>query len=91
MALVVVTLRIMPESVDTDLNKLEEEASKLIKDFGGDPGKTNITPIAFGLKALDILFVMQESIGSTEELEKKIAKIKGINSAEVTDVRRAVG
>ncbi|MCX8146845.1 MAG: elongation factor 1-beta [Candidatus Woesearchaeota archaeon] len=91
MAFVVVTLRIMPESVETDLKAIENEAEKLIKEFGGDPGRTNITPIAFGLKALDIFFVMPEEKGSTEELEKKVNKIKGVNSAEVIDVRRAVG
>ncbi|MCX6707814.1 MAG: elongation factor 1-beta [Candidatus Woesearchaeota archaeon] len=91
MAFVVVTLRIMPESVDTDLKVLEEKASDLIKKFGGDPGKTAITPIAFGLKSLDIFFVMQESVGSTEELEKQIAALDGVNSAEAIDVRRAIG
>lgn len=91
MAFVVVTLRIMPESVDTDLKDLEDRASGLIKKFGGDPGKTNITPIAFGLKAIDIFFILPEEKGSTEELEKEIAALDGVNSAEVTDVRRAIG
>ena len=91
MAIVVVKLRIMPESVDTDLNELDDKASKLIRGFGGEPGKTEITPIAFGLKSLDIFFTMPEEKGSTEELEKKIAALDGVNSAEVIDVRRAIG
>ena len=48
-------------------------------------------PIAFGLKALDILFVMDEAKGSTEELEKTVSQIEGVESVEVPDVRRAVG
>ena len=92
MANVVVTMRIMPKDTQTDLHKLEFEAKKEIVHFcNSKEFKTNIQPIAFGLKALDILFVMDESKGSTEKLEEKIKYIHGIESVEVTDVRRAIG
>jgi elongation factor 1-beta len=92
MASVVVSLKIMPESPKTDLSKLESEVKKKIVAYSGETQtKTDIQPIAFGLSALNILFVMKEEIGSTEPLEQEIAKIKGVNSVEVTDVRRAVG
>jgi len=91
MAIVVVTLRMMPEGVETDLDKIEQEASNLIKEFGGTPGKTNVEPIAFGLKSVDILFTLPEEKGSTEPLEEQISKLDGVQSAEVTDVRRAIG
>lgn len=91
MAYVVVTLRIMPEETDTDLDKIKTKAVKLIKEFGGDLGKDKKVEIAFGLKALELIFVMDEGLGSTEELEEKIKKVKGVKSAEVTDVRRAIG
>ena len=92
MANVVVTLRIMPESPEIDLHSVELKAKKLIESFAGKGDtKTTITPIAFGLKALDILFIMNESIGSTEKLEKQIEGVDGVNSVECTDVRRAVG
>ena len=92
MAHVVVTLRIMPNNPDTDLSILEAEAKKEIVEFCNSKElKTKIEPIAFGLKALNVLFVMEESKGSTEELENKISKIDGVESVEVTDVRRAIG
>jgi len=91
MATVVITMKIMPETVDVDLNKVEEQANSKIKDFGGEPGKTEIEPIAFGLKAVNIFFTMPEDIGSTDELEKNVSEIEGVQSVEVTDVRRAVG
>ena len=92
MAKVVVSFRIMPQNTSIDLSKLEVEIKKEIVDFcNSKEFKTQIEPIAFGLKALKILFVMDESIGSTEELEKKISQIDGIESVEVTDVRRAIG
>ena len=92
MANVVITLKIMPESPDTDLSKITEEAKAKITSFAGEGDmKTEEEPIAFGLKALKILFVMDESKGSTEELEKDISSLDGVNSVEVVDVRRAVG
>ena len=92
MANVVVTLRIMPNNPNIDLSKLESHAkNEIIKFYNSKEFKTSIEPIAFGLNALNILFVMDESKGSTEELEKKISQIDGVESVEVTDVRRAIG
>ena len=92
MANVVVTLRIMPQEPGIDLSKIEGQAKKEIVEFCNSKElKTQIEPVAFGLKALNIFFVMDEAKGSTEELENKIAQIDGVESVEVTDVRRAVG
>ena len=92
MARVVVSLRIMPQSPDVDLSEMETKAKKEIVDFcNSQEFRTEIQPIAFGLKALMILFVMEESIGTTEKLEQKISQLEGVESVEVTDVRRAVG
>ena len=92
MARVVVSLRIMPQSPEADLSELESKAKKEIVDFcSSEQFKVEVQPIAFGLKALMILFVMEESIGSTEKLEQKISQLDGVESVEVTDVRRAVG
>jgi len=92
MADVVVTLNIMPESPDIDLKKIEESSLAEIKSFTGiDNHKVEIVPLAFGLKAVKIMFVMAEDKGSTDVLEETIGKIEGVNSVEVTDVRRTIG
>ncbi len=92
MAKVIITLKIMPESLDIDLSELKDYAIKEIKDFAGETEtKIEIEPVAFGLKALKIIFVMDESKGSTEELENNISILKGVKSVEVIDVRRAIG
>lgn len=91
MADVIVTFKIMPESPDVDLDKIKESADRLIKEFGGEIGKVEKEPIAFGLEALNLIFVMDESLGSTDDLEEKVENIEGVNSVEVTDVRRAIG
>lgn len=81
----------MPESPEIDLEALETKATEKIANFGGEVGKKEIQPVAFGLKALILFFVMDESIGSTEPLEKEVEALEGIRSVEVTDVRRAIG
>ena len=91
MASVIITLRIMPESPDSNLKKIEEQVSRLVKEFGGKVGKVEEIPVAFGLKSVNIMFIMDESLGSTEVLEKKATEVPEVNSAEVIDVRRAVG
>ncbi len=91
MAQVIVTLKIMPESPDTDLSAIQEKATKCIHEFGGQVGKVDIQEVAFGLKSLNLLFMMDEDIGSTEQLEQEVAKISHVNSVDVIDVRRALG
>ena len=92
MAKAVITVKIMPESPEVDLAKVEEEAKKLIAEFAGEgETKTNIEPVAFGLKSLSIIFVMDESKGSPDPVAEKIAELEGVNSAEISDVRRAIG
>lgn len=92
MARVVATIRIMPKSPDIDLGAIEEEAREKIESFSGSKEmRSEQEPIAFGLKALKITFVMDESKGSLDALEEDLRSIEGVNSAETIDVRRAVG
>jgi elongation factor 1-beta len=92
MANAVVTIKIMPESPGVDLKKLEHSALKEIEHFAGrGDTKVVVEPIAFGLKAVNITFIMDEKLGSPDALTEKLEKIGGVNSAETTDVRRAIG
>jgi len=95
MATAVVTVKIMPESPEVDLNAIKDKVQSILREFTGrdDPveQKVEIEPIAFGLKALKIIFTMDEAKGSPDVLEEKITSIEGVRSFEVTDVRRAIG
>jgi len=96
MASVIVTLKVMPASPETNLDKVYEEASKHIRDFVDQKHKDGeirkeIEPIGYGLKAMKLLFVMDENLGTTDKLEEKIKNITGVESVEATDVRRAIG
>jgi elongation factor 1-beta len=92
MATVIVTLKLMPESPEVDFVKILEDAKKLIEEFTSESEiKSEEEPIAFGLKALKITFVMDEELGGTETLEKQINEVEGVQSVETIDVRRAIG
>jgi elongation factor 1-beta len=86
---VVVTFNIMPESVEIDLNDLSDKIKNILSKYG-EVGKVEQKPVAFGLKAIEIMAIMDESKGSTEPIENEISELEGINSVEVTDVRRTV-
>lgn len=81
----------MPDSPEVDLKKVEHDAEEKINAFGGEVGKVEQEPVAFGLVALKIMFAMNESKGDTESLEKDISSIEGIQSVEVVSVTRAMG
>lgn len=80
---VAVTVRLMPESVDVDLSKLEAEVRARIKAHS-----VQREPIAFGLEALRVVAVVPDAAGGTEPLERELASIKGVGNVQVLDVRR---
>lgn len=88
----IVTVKIMPETPEVNLVQIEEEAKKIISNFAGEgETKTEEEAIGFGLKALKIIFVMDEDQGSPDPVAEKILTLEGVNSAEIVDVRRALG
>ena len=91
MAKVVVTLRVMPESPEVNLDQLQKEVLKIIKNVVGDTEtKVEKQPIGFGLNALKILFVMDEN-KKTDDIENRVRNLEEVQSVDVTDVRRAIG
>ena len=88
----IVTLKIMPSSPDVDLEAVSKTTQEFINEFtGGSEIRTKVEPLAFGLNSLSITFVMDESLGEVEPLQQKINDIEGVNSAEIVDMRRALG
>jgi len=91
MGTVLVIIKLMPDNVDVDLGDIENKAKKEIEDFKGKVGNVEKDPIAFGLVALKISFAIDESNSNLDPLEEKLKAIEGVVSAEVVDVRRAIG
>ena len=93
MANAIVTIRIMPESPEVNLPHVLKEAEKKIDHFVGSHKEKQheIKPVAFGLKSLDVHFMMNEDLGSPDGLAEEIATLEGVQSCEVTNVTRAMG
>lgn len=81
---VLLTLQIMPESVEIDLKKIEAAVKKL--KIVGEIKDIKEEPIAFGLKAIKVLTMVPDEGGLTDKIEQEAAKIKGVQSAEVVGV-----
>ena len=90
MGIVAVKIKIMPASPETDMKKIEEETLKILKKNKVENAKFEIQPIAFGLKALIVLFAWPEE-KELERFEGKLKKIKNVGSISVLDMRRAIG
>jgi translation elongation factor aEF-1 beta len=90
MGTAVVKIKIMPNSPESDLKSIKDKAGTLIKKEGGMNANFMEEPIAFGLKAIFTSFAWPEE-KELEVLEKKLVKIKDVKSAEVSDIRRAIG
>ena len=92
MANSVITIKVMPNSPEVNLDELQVKVKEAIVNYAGEgETKDEVEPVAFGLKALKIIFVVDEAKGGTDNLEKEISEIEGVNSIEVIDVRRALG
>ena len=84
---VVATIKLMPESPEMDVAKVESEIKSAI------PENTELhsieeEPIAFGLVALNIMVVVDDAEGGTEQIEENLSKLEDVASIEVVDVRR---
>jgi elongation factor 1-beta len=86
MGKVVALVRIMPVSVDVDMERLEADLKKKlpsIQDVG-------VEPIAFGLKALKVAVIVEDTEGGTEAVEKALGEVPGVSQAETICVNRMI-
>lgn len=91
MGFVLITYRLMPEAIETDLDKVRGEVELIVNKFGGKIEKVDKEPVAFGLVSLIIVISLNESITNLDPLEDLLRNIEGVESAESIDVRRMVG
>ncbi len=90
MAIAALKIKIMPESPDTDLERIKKEAEGRIIRLGAKLHSAEEEDIAFGLRAL-ILTIAWPEEGEQSEIEDSLRSIDGVQSAEIIDFRRALG
>jgi len=77
--------RILPEGLEVDLKKLEEDIKKVLPD-GAKLRAAEQRPLAFGLKALHVLIVMDDKKGGVEQVESAITGVAGVQSVEIVEI-----
>jgi elongation factor 1-beta len=80
---VAVTLRLMPESPEVDLTRLEAAIKERVKVHS-----ISREPIAFGLEALRVVAVVPDAAGGTEPLEQELASLSGVGNVQVIGLTR---
>ena len=77
--------RILPEGLEVDLEKLEEDIKKALPE-GARLRAAEQRPLAFGLKALHVLIVMDDKKGGAEQVESAITSVAGVQSVEIVEM-----
>ena len=85
MGSVIVTFKIMPDSVEVDLDSLEKKIKEEIK-----PQRVQRVPIAFGLNAIQIVKVVEEKEGEMDRITDQMKKINGVKEVEVVGLTRSL-
>lgn len=77
--------RVLPEGLDVDLKKLKDEIGKALP-TGAHLKASEERPVAFGLKALHVLIVLDDKKGGAEQVEEAIGKVNGVQSVEIVEM-----
>ncbi|MCI0497640.1 MAG: elongation factor 1-beta [Thermoplasmata archaeon] len=80
MGQVLLKYQIMPESAEQDMEALKAGVTSAMESV--DIRGMSIKPIAFGLKALEVIIVMPDASG-TDALEASLESLEGVQSVKV--------
>ncbi len=84
---VAVQIKVMPDSPEVDLKKLRDRIKSTVSD-SGRMYACEVQPIAFGLKALLVTFIVEDKEGGSEALEEAISNVDDVESVQVVAVTR---
>ena len=82
---VIIGFKVMPATVEENLDRIEKEIRERIK-----PQKMSREDIAFGLVAIHIVKIVEDAEGTLDVVEKQLRSIKGVGEVEVTGISRSL-
>jgi elongation factor 1-beta len=82
---VAVRMRVMPDSVERDLDGLKDLLVSTLPE-NARFGASDVSPIGFGLSSLDIVVIMDDREGGSEEVESRFASVEGVENVTVIEV-----
>ena len=77
--------RVLPEGLEVDLDKLKNDIGKALP-AGALLKASEQRPVAFGLKALHVLIVLDDKKGGAEAVETAISGVPGVQSVEIVEM-----
>jgi elongation factor 1-beta len=80
---VAITFRLMPDSPETDVAGIRKSVQAAL---GPTVRGMQEKDIAYGLKALLVLAVVEDAAGASDRVEAKLGQIPGVGSVEAIDV-----
>ena len=83
MGSVAITFRLMPEDATTDMNAIKDGVRRAL---GASLKGLQEKDVAFGLRALLALAVVNDEAGASDRLEQSLSAIPGVSSVEALDV-----
>jgi elongation factor 1-beta len=90
MANAIIKMRIMPDSPQANLEAIRKEIERRVKENKGMISRIEDEPVAFGIKALNAIFLWPEE-QDTSIIEDSLSSIKNVSSAQIIDYRREFG
>lgn len=88
--IVILVVKIMPESPSSDLEKMKSEIKHKMEHHGAKAITFEEKPVAFGLKSLTLKMALPEEKG-TDLIEQELTKVHHVSSVSIEDYRRAFG
>lgn len=85
MGTVAATYSMMPEDTGFDFEALVAQLPKLVP-ANVKVAKTDVVPMAFGLRKLEATFVMEDASGLVDQLEEALRGVPGIQNVETEQV-----
>jgi elongation factor 1-beta len=83
MGKVAVSFRILPEGVEVDRDAVQ---AKVREALGARVRKLEVRPVAFGLRAVEAIVVVDDASGEVEGVEAALNRIPGVGGVETTEV-----
>ena len=82
---VAINYRLLPDSPETNIEEMTTKIKSSLPE-GVKVHKICMKPFAFGLTAIEILVVMKDSSGLSEQTESNLQGVEGIQSVELLEM-----